>query len=280
MKQGMLYICATPIGNLEDITLRVVRALRECDEVYAEDTRRTLRLLNHLDTQKPLRSCHEHNERQRAQEILAKVREGKTVCFASDAGMPGISDPGALLIRAAIDENIPFTVLPGPAAAPMALLLSGLPTERFAFEGFLPAGGKALKQRLAALKAEERTMIFYEAPHRLLKTLESLLSALGERDAAVLREMTKLHEEAVRGPLSGILAHFEANAPRGECAVVVSGACPEPIEPDTDEWRAALEGYMASGLTLSDAARKTAEEKNAPYRQVYRFALQNVVVRS
>lgn len=244
----MIYLIATPIGNLEDITLRAVRVLGECDAVYAEDTRHTLGLLNHLNIKKPLTSCHEHNERERAAEIVARSQQGECIAVVSDAGMPGISDPGAAVVQAAIEANEPFTVLPGASAALTSAVLSGLPCDRFCFEGFLPRDKKPRRERLEVLKTERRTAVIYESPFRLKDTLDELCAALGDRNAAVCRELTKVHEECARGSLSELSAHFSQGT-RGECVIVLGGAAEEETAQDAptlteqlDAMRAAVSG--------------------------------------
>ena len=254
----MLYLCATPIGNLEDITYRVVRILSEADAIYAEDTRRTVQLLNHLGLKKPLSSCHEHNEREKAQEIVALAAAGKNIAVVSDAGMPGISDPGARVAEAAIAAGVPFTVAPGASAAVTAVVLSGLPCGRFVFEGFLPREKKPRRERLALLKNEPRTAVLYESPFRLKDTLLELRDALGDRPAAVCRELTKIHEETVRGSLSELAAHY-AEPPKGECVIVLSGAEETAAEtPSLDAQLAAMEARIASGEKPRAAAKAVA----------------------
>ena len=215
----MLLLCATPIGNLGDLTPRVREALSSCDAVYCEDTRRTLTLLNHIGVKKPLVSCYRENERQRAEEVVRRLQAGETIVYVSDAGMPGISDPGEALISACIANNLPYSVLPGASAVLMAAVMSGLPAMPFTFFGFFPREKKEQKPLLEQLKRLDHLAIFYESPNRVHATLTALHAALGDLDAAVLRELTKLHEEAVRGTLSELAARYAETAPRGECVL-------------------------------------------------------------
>lgn len=218
-----LWLIPTPIGNLEDITLRAVRILGEVDLVLAEDTRKTGFLLKHLGISKPMSSFHKFNEHKVLNQVIGKLREGITIGLVTDAGTPGISDPGFLLVRECLQHEIPVETLPGPVAFIPALVNSGLPSERFTFEGFLPQK-KGRQKKLDALAAEPRTMIFYESPYRLTKTLEDLATVLGpERQASIARELTKIHEENVRGTLGEILAHYQDKSIKGEIVIVVSG---------------------------------------------------------
>ena len=219
----MLYIVPTPIGNLEDITLRALRILQEVDLIAAEDTRKTLSLLNHFEIKKPLISYYEHNKRSRGEVLLRHLREGQNIALVSDAGCPGICDPGADLIKEALAQNIEICVLPGPCAAITALVASGLDTDRFAFEGFLPREKKTLKKHLQSLANEERTMIFYEAPHRLLSTLQVIYEVLGERQIVLCRELSKKFEEIIRGKISEIIEKYEHEEIRGEFVVLMEG---------------------------------------------------------
>ncbi len=268
----MLYFVATPIGNLEDITLRAIRILGEADVVAAEDTRRAVKLLNHFEIKKPLISLYRENERQRAAELIERAREG-IVAVVSDAGMPLISDPGEYLMSEAVLAGVEVTIIPGPSAALAALALSALPTGRFAFEGFLPRETKPLKERLNELQKEPRTLIFYESPLRLKKTLAALLGALGERRAAVLREITKLHEEASRGTLSELIARYET-PPKGECVVVVEGAAPADKNAfGENELKEMLQEALRQGQSRSDAVKSLAKELNVPKNALYRLTL-------
>jgi len=255
----MIYLCATPIGNLEDITQRAVRILTECDAVYAEDTRRTLVLLNHLGIKKPVFSCHEHNERPKAKEIVARSAAGETIAVVSDAGMPGISDPGAAVVAAAIESGEPFTVLPGPSAALTAAVLSGLDCGRFVFEGFLPREKREREARIEALSEESRTAILYESPFRLGNTLRELSERLGrERRAAVCRELTKIYEECVRGTLEELAERFSEGT-KGECVIVLAGAQPGEEEADLERMLMQMERAVRAGERAKDAAKRLAK---------------------
>ncbi|MDA8235768.1 MAG: 16S rRNA (cytidine(1402)-2'-O)-methyltransferase [Clostridia bacterium] len=277
-EKGRLYLCATPIGNLEDITLRVLRVLKEVDLIAAEDTRHTRKLLTHFDIHTPLTSYHQHNEAAKSNRLVEDLLAGKQVALVSDAGMPGISDPGYYLIRAALEAGIEVIPLPGPSAALTALVVSGLSTDRFAFEGFLPGKKKERQLRLSRLAEEDRTIIFYEAPHRLTACLSDLAAAWGERQAAVVRELTKIHEEAVRGPLSRVLAHFQENPPKGEFVIVVEGAG-EDVQKKQEAWEGVsleehLRKVMATGLTKKEAIKEVASQRGLSKREVYKLAVE------
>jgi 16S rRNA (cytidine1402-2'-O)-methyltransferase len=272
---GILSLCATPIGNLEDITLRVIRTLKEADCVYAEDTRRTLGLLNHLDIKKPLHSCHEHNEALRVAEITEKVLQGQKVVYVSDAGMPGISDPGSVLVRACIEGGVPFEVLPGASALPLAAVLSGLPTGSILFVGFLPREGKQRRELLMALAKEAHTVIVYESPKRVHATLSELYSLWGDRPAALMRELTKIHEETLRGTLFSLSELTEKEEPRGECVLAVGGADPEKAKAGAteDEVDAMLQKLISGGMRVKDAAKQVSAVLDVPRNEVYERAL-------
>ena len=270
----MLYLCATPIGNLEDITLRVLRVLREADVIAAEDTRHTLKLLNHFDIKKPLISCHEHNERESAAKITALLADGKTVAYVSDAGMPGISDPGALLASTCIEAGLEFTVLPGASASLTALVLSGIDCTRFYFEGFLPRTAKDRAQRLKVLAGVDAAIIIYESPVRLKATLNALAETLGNRRAALMRELTKLYEEARRGTLEELSGYYADNEARGECVIVVQGAerCETPADMESAE--ALMLSLLNAGLRRKDAARIVAEHTGVSRNELYNRSLE------
>ncbi|MBQ7442557.1 MAG: 16S rRNA (cytidine(1402)-2'-O)-methyltransferase [Bacteroidaceae bacterium] len=224
----MLYLVPTPIGNLEDITLRALRTLREADLILAEDTRTTGLLLRHYDIHRPLMAYHKFNEHHAVGPLVERLRAGENIALASDAGTPGISDPGFLIAREALRAGVEVTCLPGATALVPAVVASGLPCERFAFEGFLPQK-KGRQSRLAALASERRTMVFYESPHRVVRALQQMSEVFGPgRSVAVCRELTKVHEDIVRGPLSAAIAHFTEHAPRGEFVIVVAGADDSP----------------------------------------------------
>jgi len=271
---GTLYLVATPIGNLSDISQRALNTLGEVDFIAAEDTRVTRKLLVHYNIKKPLISYHKHNSRTGGDKIIARIHAGESCALVTDAGVPGISDPGEDLVRLCADENIPMVIIPGPCAAVSALALSGLPSGRFIFEGFLPADKKSRSKQLDKLSAEERTMVFYEAPHKLLNTLKELFNKLGERHISISREMTKIFEETIRIPLSEAIIHFEQTPPKGEFVIVVEGI--SPLVPDSDDkLNKALEitaDLIKTGSTVSDAVKKAADEtgcsKNLLYKTV------------
>ncbi len=279
---GTLYVVATPIGNLGDLTPRAAKVLAEADFIAAEDTRVTLRLLNHLGLKKKLMSYHEHNERERAQDILARVLAGECCALCSDAGMPAISDPGQTLIIEAHERGVQVVPVPGANAALAALCVSGQDTGRFVFEGFLSQNARVRAERLAALAAEERTMLFYEAPHKLLRTLEDLCAVFGPaRPLTICRELTKLHEEIRPTTLAEACGHYGQNTPRGEFVLVVAGRPPQPEEtrvPLAAAAREALRCVQEETLPMGEAARRvasaTGHAKNALYKEMLK--LQNV----
>jgi len=221
--RGTLYLVATPIGNLEDITLRALRMLREADLLAAEDTRRTRRLLDHYDISRPLISYHDHNKQHRSTRLLRALEEGRSVALVSDAGTPGISDPAFYLVRLAVERDLPVVPVPGPASPIAALVVSGLPPDRFVFEGFLPVKAGKRRARLQELAGESRTIVLFESPHRLVRTLGDILGILGDRPAAVARELTKKFEEVSRGPVSGLLERYGEKKPKGEMVIIVGG---------------------------------------------------------
>lgn len=272
---GTLYIVGTPIGNLEDITFRAVRVLSEVDLIAAEDTRHSIKLLNHLKIKKPLISYHDNNRISRAYELVKKLKEGNTVALISDAGMPGISDPGEELIALAIKEGIKVTVIPGCTASIAGLILSGLPAGRFAFEGFLPQKRSERIKHLESIKYEERTIIFYEGPHRVKDMLRDCLSELGDRSCAIAREISKIHEQVIRGSISEVLARFEANEPRGEFVIIIEGSkekAPDTQKPDFSQFTIEehVNYYMGQGYEKMDAMKLTAKDRGISKRDVYR----------
>lgn len=271
---GHLVLVATPIGNLGDLPPRAVAALVEADVVACEDTRHTGRLLQAAGVRaKALLAVHDHNEGAQVGAVLARLRAGEVVAVVSDAGTPGISDPGERLVRAATQAGFEVRVIPGPSAAIAGLVASGLPTGRFVFEGFLPRKGSGRSERLRALVGERRTIVVYEAPHRLARTLADLAIALGGgRRVAVARELTKLHEEVWRGTLDGAVAHSAEVVPRGEHVVVVEGAEPPPPV-DDDEVRSSLSAALAGGASRRDAVAEVAEALGVGRRRVYDLAL-------
>jgi 16S rRNA (cytidine1402-2'-O)-methyltransferase len=275
-KTGVLYICPTPIGNLEDITLRALRVLREVDLIAAEDTRRTRKLLSHYDIHTSLTSYHEHSRRSKGDYLLDRLCRGESVALVSDAGTPGISDPGEELVSAALDRGVPVISLPGPSALLTALTVSGLPLARFAFEGFLPVKNKERRQRLAALAGETRTIILYESPHRLCRTLDELAKVLGgNRPACAARELTKLHEEVRRGTLDELREHFSNRAPQGEFVLVVEGGAKTgPDSLQVEQAHLSPEEHVRllrnEGLPPSQAVKTVARLRNIPRRELYK----------
>lgn len=277
---GMLYLCATPIGNLEDITFRVLRTLKEVDLIAAEDTRNSIKLLNHFEIHTPMTSYHEYNKIDKARELVEKLKAGTNIALITDAGTPGISDPGEELVRMAQEAGIVVTSLPGACACITALTLSGLSTRRFAFEAFLPSDKKECRRILEALKEETRTIILYEAPHRLLKTLALLLEYLGDRRITVCRELTKKHETIVAGSITGAMAHFEVQEPKGECVLVIQGKDFLEIEKEAqDKWLELsisehVEHYMMQGMPKKDAMKAAANDRGLSKRDIYQFLLE------
>lgn len=277
MSTGTLYLVGTPIGNLEDITARALRILREVAVVAAEDTRQSLKLLRHFEIQTQLVSYHEHNQRTAGPALIERLQAGDSVALVTDAGMPAISDPGEDLVRLALAAGVPVIPVPGPTAFVSALVVSGLPTERFAFDGFLPTKKKEREGALARLATEERTVMIYEAPHRLMETLADLDRVLGARPMAAARELTKLHEEVVRGTPAELLVHFEAKAPRGEFVLVIGGA--PRVEPEAEAWtpeglQAAVDALVATGLRPNDAMKQVGERFGLSKRDVYQTLLE------
>ncbi len=269
----MLLLCATPIGNLGDLTPRVREALTACDAVYCEDTRRTLTLLNHIGIKKQLVSCYRENERQRAQEVVVRLKAGETIVYVSDAGMPGVSDPGEVLIQACIANNLPYSVLPGASAVLMAAVMSGLPAMPLSFFGFFPRESKAQKPLIEQLRRLNHLALFYESPNRVGATLKTLFEALGNLDAALLRELTKLHEEVVRGTLSDLAARYAAVDPRGECVIAVYCRA-EAQAGDAPDVDAVLRQLLSSGSSVRDAAAEAAKLCGVPKKEAYAKALE------
>jgi len=273
MSSGTLYIVATPIGNLEDMTLRAIRVLKEADLIAAEDTRHTRHLLDRYQIDTQLTSYHDHNKEEKAPVLVARMLEGKSVALVSDAGTPGISDPGYFLINLAIDQKIPVVPIPGATAAIAALSVSGMPTDRFIFEGFLPAKQMARQKRLQDLVKEERTIIFYEAPHKIIRAVEDMLDILGDRHAVITRELTKIHEEAIRGTLSQILKRLNEGSIKGEFTVIVHGASAEPLKQDIDTGEYLKNLMLHRGLSKKEAIAAAAEELGLPKKEVYKESL-------
>lgn len=273
---GTLYVVSTPIGNLEDITLRGLRILKEVDLIAAEDTRWTRKLLSRHGIHTPMTSYHEHNKEEKAMELIHRLREGKNVALVTDAGTPGVSDPGYALLKAVVEEGIPVCPVPGPSAAIAALSVAGLPADRFCFEGFLPSRVSGRRQRLAALRFEPRTMIFFESPRRLLATLQDILETWGkERLVVVARELTKVHEEIVRGPLFSVIEAMSGRLIRGEITILVAGwSPPHGEEKDLDSMEKEIRTLLEEGkLSMKEIATLLAQMYGIPKRQVYRVAL-------
>ncbi len=272
---GILYLVGTPIGNLEDMTFRAVRILQAVDLIAAEDTRHTGKLLHHFQITTPQISYHEHNQKARIPELIEKLRQGKALALVTDAGMPGISDPGYELVKACIEANIAVVPIPGVTAAITALSAAGLPTDRFVFEGFLPAKGQARKQRLAELKIESRSIILYESPHRLRQTLSDLATVLGENGQIVLaRELTKLHEEFWRGSIKDAIAHYITREPQGEFTLVLAGTLLETPQMNDDAIKQELQHLLSQGLSRSEASRQLAALTSLSRRHIYQLALE------
>ena len=271
---GKLCLVGTPIGNLGDMSPRALRALEEADFIAAEDTRVTLKLLNHFNIKKPLVSYYEHNARSAGERILERILAGENCALVTDAGMPTVSDPGEDLAARCAGARVEPTAVPGPCAAVTALALSALPAGRFCFEGFLSTSGRSRREHLESLKGERRTMVFYEAPHKLVKTLEDLRAAFGpERRIALCREMTKLHEEVVRSTLGEAAALYAETPPRGEFVLVVEGAAEAKTEFGREEALALVERRRAEGMSLKEACRLTAEETGIKKNELYQWAL-------
>lgn len=278
---GMLYLCATPIGNLEDITYRVLRILKEADLIAAEDTRNSIKLLNHFEIKTPMTSYHEYNKYEKGRYLVEQMQEGKNIALITDAGTPGISDPGEELVAMCYEAGIPVTSLPGPAACITALTISGLPTRRFAFEAFLPSDKEERAVILEELKRETRTIILYEAPHRLVKTLEELSENLGDRKIALCRELTKKHETVFRGSLLEAVSWYKENPPKGECVMVLEGRSREEMEQEArQQWEdmpleAHMEHYMSQGIDKKEAMKLVAKDRGISKRDVYQALLKD-----
>lgn len=278
---GMLYLCATPIGNLEDITYRVLRILKEVDLIAAEDTRNSIKLLNHFEIKTPMTSYHEYNKYEKGRYLIEQMQEGKNIALITDAGTPGISDPGEELVAMCYEAGISVTSLPGPAACITALTISGLPTRRFAFEAFLPSDKKERAVILEELKRETRTIILYEAPHRLVKTLEELSENLGDRKISLCRELTKKHETVFRGSLAEAVSWYKENPPKGECVMVLEGRSREEMEQEArQQWEdmpleAHMEHYMSQGIDKKEAMKLVAKDRGISKRDVYQALLKD-----
>ena len=283
MMPGTLYLCATPIGNLEDMTFRVIRILKEVDLIAAEDTRNSIKLLNHFEITTPMTSYHEYNKYEKGRKLVERLLEGQSIALITDAGTPGISDPGEELVQMCYEAGVPVTSLPGAAACVTALTISGLSTRRFAFEAFLPADKKEREKVLEELERETRTTILYEAPHRLIKTLELLKDRLGEqRKITVCRELTKRHETAFRATLEEAAAYYKANEPKGECVLVIEGRSREEIEQEEKaKWEELsieqhMEQYLAQGSSKKEAMKLVAKDRGVPKREIYNYLERDV----
>ena len=274
LQSGKLYLVGTPIGNLEDITLRAIRILTEVDLIAAEDTRRTGKLLQHLQITTPQISYHEHSPTSRIEELMTRLEQGKDIALVTDAGMPSISDPGVKLVQAAIALSIDVVPIPGGTAAISALAASGMPTDKFIFEGFLPLKEKERQARLELLRSETRTMVLYEAPHRIVKTLTDLAALVGEeREIVLARELTKIHEEFWRGNLKHAIALYTKRQPKGEYTLVLKGAADNGLIMSEEELKLELKQLLDSGMTRSQASRQLAKSSTLSRREIYQLDL-------
>lgn len=276
---GKLYLCATPIGNLEDMTYRVVRTLGEVDLIAAEDTRNSIKLLNHFEIKTPMTSYHEYNKIEKGRKLVEKLQEGLNIALITDAGTPGISDPGEELVKMCYEAGIEVTSLPGAAACITALTLSGLSTRRFAFEAFLPTDKKEKQSILKELEKETRTIILYEAPHRLVRTLQELLEILGNRKVTVCRELTKKHETAFVTTLEEAYSYYESNEPKGECVLVIEGKSRQELkQEEVAKWEEMrieehMDYYLQQGIDKKEAMKMVAKDRGITKREVYQQLL-------
>ncbi len=276
---GILYLCATPIGNLEDMTFRAVRILKEADLIAAEDTRNSIKLLNHFGIQTPMTSYHEYNKIEKGQKLVELLLEGRNIALITDAGTPGISDPGEELVKMCYEAGAAVTSVPGAAACITALTLSGLSTRRFAFEAFLPSDKKERREILEELAGETRTIVLYEAPHRLVRTLKELAEAMGDRKATVCRELTKMHETAFATTLEDACLYYETTEPKGECVIVVEGKSRKAARAEARaRWEELsmeehMEQYLSAGMTKKDAMKQVARDRGIGKREVYQALL-------
>lgn len=279
---GVLFLCATPIGNLEDMTFRVVRVLKEADLIAAEDTRNSIKLLNHFGIETPMTSYHEYNKYEKGKRLVERLQQGQNIALITDAGTPGISDPGEELVKMCYEAGIQVTALPGAAACITALTMSGLSTRRFVFEGFLPVDKKDRERVLGDMEREFRTIILYEAPHRLVKTLKLLLERLGDRRVTVCRELTKRHETVFAATLLEAAAYYGQCQPKGECVIVLEGNSREAaLRKEQQEWRALsiedhMERYMSQGLDKKEAMRRVAKDRGVQKREIYNYFIKTV----
>ncbi|HIW83445.1 MAG TPA: 16S rRNA (cytidine(1402)-2'-O)-methyltransferase [Candidatus Dorea gallistercoris] len=276
---GTLYLCATPIGNLEDMTFRALRILKEVDLIAAEDTRNSIKLLNHFEIRTPMTSYHEYNKIEKGKKLVERLQNGDDIALITDAGTPGISDPGEELAAMCHEAGIPVTAVPGPAACVTALTISGLPARRFAFEAFLPTDKKERQDILNELKEETRTIVLYEAPHRLVKTLEVLLETLGDRRMSLCRELTKKHEEVFQTTLKAAFEQYREQPPKGECVLVLQGRDRKEIQREREEsWREMsldehMDLYLRQGMERKEAMKQVAKDRGVSKREIYRELL-------
>ncbi|MDP4179255.1 MAG: 16S rRNA (cytidine(1402)-2'-O)-methyltransferase [Bacillota bacterium] len=276
---GKLFLVPTPIGNLKDITVRALEVLKDVDLIAAEDTRQSLKLLNHYEIKKPLVSYHKHNEQFKSSDLIGKLKDGKSIALVTDAGTPGISDPGSVIVRSCIDEGIDFEVLPGATAITTALVHSGLDTTAFIFKGFLPRENKQRKEIIEDLLNRKETIIFYEAPHRLKATLEFLKDSFGNRKISICRELTKIHEEILRLTLLDAVGYYNDKEPRGEYVLVLDGKSEDEIQSEKqEEWKdISIEEhiikYINNGLTKKEAIKMVAKERNLSKSNIYKYSL-------
>jgi 16S rRNA (cytidine1402-2'-O)-methyltransferase len=276
---GVIYLVATPIGNLEDITLRALNTLKMVDIIAAEDTRHTLKLMNHFDIKKTLISYHEHNQRESGEKLIREAEEGKNIAIVTDAGTPGISDPGEGIVKLAIERNIPVYLIPGAVALIYGLVVSGINSSRFVFEGFLPTDKKGKRERLTKLKNEERTIIFYEAPHKLVRTLQDLFDNFGDRKIALCRELTKKYEEIIRCTISSAMSMYNEKKPLGEFVIVIEGKSSEELETekqlefDKITIEEHIKNYITGGMDKKEAIKNVAKDRNLPKSEIYKHSL-------
>ena len=279
MECGKLYLVATPIGNLKDITLRALETLKFVDFIAAEDTRNSLKLLNHFEIKKTLLSYHQHNEIGKSDELIGKLKAGLNIALITDAGMPGISDPGSIIVKRCIEENVPFEVLPGATAFATALVYSGLDTTKFVFKGFLPREDKDRRPIVEEMKNRTETIILYEAPHRILNTLNFLKDNLGNRKISICRELTKLYEQVLRTDIEGACEYFMNTAPRGEFVIVIQGKPLEEIEEERiAKWDMLtiedhIKKYMDEGMDKKDAVKKVAKDRKVTKSEIYKHSI-------
>ena len=276
---GTLYLCATPIGNLEDMTFRCIRILKEVDLIAAEDTRNSIMLLNHFEIRTPMTSYHEYNKIEKGRKLVERLLGGEDIALVTDAGTPGISDPGEELVDMCRKAGVTVTAIPGPAACVTALTISGLPTRRFAFEAFLPTDKKEKQEILEEMKQETRTMVLYEAPHRLVRTLETLFSALGNRRVSICRELTKKHETVFASLIDEAILYYKEHEPKGECVVIIEGKSRKEIQArEREKWEEMsieehMELYLSEGMDKKEAMKKVAKDRGVSKREVYQALL-------